>query len=323
MRRPSVPGAGMPARPSYVLTGARVLAAGFVVGLFIVCASAVGLVPPSVSAGPQDELILSPIRTFIPFDEPDADFYSFEVSDLEVYNLEFDTSGATIGIGSGNGNGTNDVLEIQGLSSGSFGIAKPKTIGFWDRVSVQGTVGVHMDGNTPRLDGIVPGETFGGFQINDKQSDPPKFVIGAAFPFENGTTVVGSTQNGLGGQIFLPDVFAVELLVDRGVDDIDGVPHDGAGVRYRPAGSQDDFAILFDRYFQITDEGSDAVVPNENGFQTTFGADRLGPGGTMFIDDVVTVDLTDPAVAPVTILINEAFDLEIEAFVQISRLASR
>ena len=299
------------------------LAAGLFGGLLILCGSGVGLVPVSVSAQPPAvptfPPLASPIRTFIPFDEPDADFYSFEVSDLEVYNLEFDMSGATVGIGSGNGtNDTNDVLEIQGLSSGSFGIAKPKTIGFGDRVSVQGTVGVPMDGNTPRLDGIEPGKSFGGFQINDKQSDPPRFVIGATFPGADGTTVVGATQEGTLGQMFLPGVFAVELVVDRGVDDIDGVPHDGAGVRYRPAGSQDDFAILFDRYFQITDEGSDPVVPNENGFQTTW-ADRLGPGATMFIDDVFTVDLRDPAVVPVTTLIDEAFDLEIEAFVLIAQ----
>ncbi len=114
-------------------------------------------------------------------------------------------------------------------------------------------------------------------------------------------------------------MFAVNIVVDRGVDDIDNIPHGGAGVRYRPAGSNDDLAILFDRYFQITDEGSDAVLPNENGFQTTFGSDLLGPGGTMFIDDVFTTDLRDPAVTPVTTLIDESFDEEIEAFVLIAQ----
>lgn len=275
--------------------------------------------PPGPPPGPPPSgaPFGTPIRIFIPFDDPAADFYSFEVSDLEVYNLEFNTSGATVGIGPGVGN--DDVLVIQGLSEGGFGIATPKTIGFGQRPRVQGTVGVPMDGNTPRLDGIVPGETFAGIQINDKQSDPPKFVIGAAFPSSDGTTVVGATQEGVMDQIFLPGVFAVELAVDRGVDDFNGIPHDGAGVRYRPAGSNDDFAILFDRYFQISDEGSNPTLPNENGFQTTFGADRLGPEGTMFIDDVTTLALRDPAVVPVTTFINDAFDLEIEAFVKIAQ----
>ena len=29
----------------------------------------------------------SPINSFVPFEHPEEDFYSFEVSDLEVYNL--------------------------------------------------------------------------------------------------------------------------------------------------------------------------------------------------------------------------------------------
>jgi hypothetical protein len=256
----------------------------------------------------------SPIRTFIPFDEPDADFYSFEVSDLEVYNLEINTSGATIGIGSGTGN--DDVLEIQGLTAGGFGLATPRTIGFGERVRVQATVGVPISGNAPRLDGIVPGESFAGVQINNAQSDPPKFVIGAAFPTENGTTIAGATQDGVFGQQLLPGVFAVDIVVDRRIDDFDGILKEGAGVRYRPAGSNEDFAILFDRYFQIEGEGSNQILPNVNGFQTTFGADRLGPGATMFIDDVITSGLGDPAAVPVTTSIDEAFDLEIEAFVK-------
>ena len=72
----------------------------------------------------------------------------------------------------------------------------------------------------------------------------------------------------------------------------------------------------FDRYFQIEGEGSNQILPNVNGFQTTFGADRLGPGATMFIDDVITSGLGDPAAVPVTTSIDEAFDLEIEAFVK-------
>ena len=199
MPRLSVSHVRMPARPHHVSTGGRLLAAGLLAALLIHGASAVSLVPPSVSASPlpgepPDGLPLSsPIRIFIPFDDPASDFYSFEVSDLEVYNLEFNTDGASVGIGD------NDVLEIQGMSSGSFGIAKPKTIGFGDHVRVQATVGVPMDGNTPRLDGLVPGESFAGVQINDKQTDPPKFVIGAAFPSPDGTTVVGATQDGTFG----------------------------------------------------------------------------------------------------------------------------
>ena len=101
----SINGAGSPARRTNARTGGRLLASGLIGALFIFCASAVGLVPPSVSAGPPDdppsEPTTSPIRTFIPFDDPAADFYSFEVSDLEVYNLELNTSGADVKIVNG------------------------------------------------------------------------------------------------------------------------------------------------------------------------------------------------------------------------------
>jgi hypothetical protein len=125
----SVNRAGLPSRHNR--TGGRLLSAVLLAGVFSFFASAVGLVPPSVWAEPPNGPPTgnpnnppssgpfgSPIRTFIPFDEPGVDFYSFEVSDLEVYNLEINTSGATTRIGSGTGN--DDVLEIQGVSAGSF-----------------------------------------------------------------------------------------------------------------------------------------------------------------------------------------------------------
>ena len=76
------------------------------------------------------------VNTFIPFDTPDADSYSFEVSNRDVYNLQFQTNGANMGI---NGAvGLNDVLEIEGLAPGAFGIAIP------DRVAAkQGSTAGH------------------------------------------------------------------------------------------------------------------------------------------------------------------------------------
>ena len=267
---------------------------------------------------PPAGLVTSPIRTFLPFDQPDSDFYSFEVSDLEVYNLGIDTFGATVGIGQGEGN--DDVLEIEGMSEGSFGLATPKRIGFEGRASVRATVGVKTNGNTPILDGILPGETFGGVQINDKNTNPPTFVIGAAFPTETGTTVVGSTEKGtFPNQVVLPGVFAVELRVTKGTDEVDGQPGNATGVGVRPAGSNESFIIVGDTFEPFDSEGSDAVFPNTTGFGATFGADNLGPGGTMFIDDVFTTNLRDPTGIPITDLINQAFDDEIEAFVKLSQ----
>jgi hypothetical protein len=98
------------------------------------------------------------------------------------------------------------------------------------------------------------------------------------------------------GQTDLPGVFAVELRITKGLDrDANDQEFDAAGVRVRPAGSQDDFMIVGDYFEPFNLDGSDAVFPNTTGFGATFGADNLGPGGTMFIADVFTNGIRDPA----------------------------
>jgi hypothetical protein len=121
------------------------------------------------------------------------------------------------------------------------------------------------------------------------------------------------------GQVVLPGVFAVELRVTKGLDrDANDQEFDAAGVRVRPAGSQDDFIIVGDYFEPFDSDGSDAVFPNTTGFGATFGVDNLGIGGKMFIDDVFTNGIRDPAGIEVTELIDQAFDDEIEAFVQLA-----
>ena len=125
--------------------------------------------------------------------------------------------------------------------------------------------------------------------------------------------MLGATDQGtFPNQVVLPGVFAVELLVTKGIDEVGGQQGNAAGVRVRPAGSNDDFIIVGDSFEPFDSDGSDAVFPNTTGFGTTFGADNLGPGGTMFVDDVFTSSLRDPAGIPITDLIDQAFDDEIE-----------
>ena len=171
---------------------------------------------------------------------------------MEVYNLNFKRSGADARIRSQVG--TNDVLEIVGeLPFGAFFTAKPKPIGFGERARMQATMGVPIDGGTPWFDGLIPGESFAAVQISDVQGGG--FVIGAAFPFEDGIKIVGATELGTFNQKFIPDVFAVDIAVDRGVFPIGGVPQDGSAVWTRPEGSTGEFDLF-------------GFVPNQTGVPT-------------------------------------------------------
>ena len=251
MPTPYATRAGTPARPDHSLTPGRRPSTRLLCSLMLMGTFSLGLGVLSASA--QDTLRWD----FYPFAQPDGDFYSFEVSDLDVYNLDVIDSGAGVRIAPGDG--SDDVLEIRGLSPNSSGVVTPNIIGYGSRVGGQATFGVPFDGNTPNLDGLVR-DTFGGIQINDIGTD--HFAIGAAFFDPLGTTVVCGTEQGVQEQRFVPDVFTVEMRVDRGVDDFFGQPHDGAGVRFRPAGSDDDFIILCDRYRQISEDGSNPVLPH-------------------------------------------------------------
>ena len=115
---------------------------------------------------------------------------------------------------------------------------------------------------------------------------------------------------------FYPDVFAVEIIVDRGIFDIEGVPMDVTRVQSRPDGSDAPFDLIFEDF--------SAVSPNPfpNGLIGSWGVANLDDGGTMFIDDVLTVDLRDPAGVSVANLINEAFDQEFDAFVKVDQDAN-
>ena len=130
---------------------------------------------------------------FLPFDQPDADFYSFEVSDLDVYNFERQgAAGMTIAGGPNRdrdrrGLDPNDVLKITGMGDESFGVVTPqRTARFYSPSSnpfpnlqrplvLTVTIGVFVDGDgenlNPVVDGIVVGQTFGGVSIDEVVGD--------------------------------------------------------------------------------------------------------------------------------------------------------
>ena len=90
--------------------------------------------------------------------------------------------------------------------------------------------------DTPRLIGIELGSTFAAAEIDEVGTDPLQFVFGGAAPFDNGTLAFGRNQNGnFPTSFFYPDVFAVEIIVDRGIFDIAGVPMNTTRVQSRPA----------------------------------------------------------------------------------------
>ena len=131
-------GRKMPTRCRRSRKGRRWPAAGLVCGLIVLGPSGLALGPASGSAqqqvreplptatpifppvvhntldGTKPPFLADPLNDFLPFDELDADFYSFEVSDLDVYNLQLFTNNANARIAPGVGN--NDVLEIEGLA---------------------------------------------------------------------------------------------------------------------------------------------------------------------------------------------------------------
>ena len=81
-------------------------------------------------------------------------------------------------------------------------------------------------------------------------------------------------------------------------------------VRSRPAGLDDPFDTLFEDF-------SLPVDPPPS-FIGSAGVPGLDEGGTMFIDDIVTFNLRDPASTLATNLINQAVDEEINGFILLS-----
>ena len=143
---------------------------------------------------------------------------------------------------------------------------------------------------------------------------PLDFVFGGAFPLDSGTKTFGANQNGtFPNTFFYSDVFDVEIVVDRAFLEVGGVPMEKTTVKSRPAGSDAEFDIIID------DFTSAPTNPFPNGLIGSFGVANLDQGGTMFIDDVFTFNLRDPAGVPVTNYIDEAFDHEINAFVELSQ----
>ena len=251
--------------------------------------------------------MINPFNNFLPFDEPDADYYSFEVSDLDVYNFEIFTNEASARLRGGQ----NDVLEIVGQGAGAFGVGFPDRIGF-DRVVMSGTVGVRTKGGEPVLTGINPGTTFAGFGIDAVSDDIDSAFVGAK-PFADGTRTFGMDENGqFPMTIFYPDVFDVELVVDRYTFPINGMPMEKTTVKSRPAGSDTVFDIIIDALSSVP------TNPFPDGLFGSFVVAELDEGGIMFLDDIITVNLRDPAGVPVTNLIIDAFDAEIDAFIELS-----
>ncbi len=116
----------------------------------------------------------TPFNDFVPFDDVNVDFYSFEVSDLEVYNFEIFTNAADARLRGGQ----NDVLEIVGRGSNSSGIAVPQRVG-QNRVAIGATVGVQRDDDgIPILDGIIEGQTLVGIQIDAVKSNGDRHDVG-------------------------------------------------------------------------------------------------------------------------------------------------
>ena len=90
------------------------------------------------------------------------------MSDLDVYNFEIFFNEATARLRGGQ----NDVLEIVGQGSGSFGIAVPRRVGK-GRVGISATVGVQRTpGGLPELTGINQGQTLVAVEIDAVKTDP-------------------------------------------------------------------------------------------------------------------------------------------------------
>ena len=113
--------------------------------------------------------------------------------------------------------------------------------------------------------------------------------------------------------VFYPDVNAVECFVELRQDETANGSLLHKRVGSRPSGTDQPFDILVDADDVPTTSGQ----PFRD-FEGGTGIFGLGPGGSMFIDDVFTRNLGSLAGATVTGLIDGAFDKEIDAFVKLT-----
>ena len=253
-------------------------------------------------------------------DLPGGDFYSFEVSDLEVYNAELDLSGATAAIAPGpslsrerTGASTNDVLTITGTGAQGFGLFRPRRVSTSDHVSVQASLGVLTDGGVPDVDGIVEGQTFGAVEIDIDGSDPLNFAFCGAAPGAGGITTFGRNQNGAFPNTFqYPGVFAVDCLVERGrAPNADGVLSDFTLIASRPSGTDAPFDIIVIDFAPLsTVTTALSTLDGTEAWSGDAGITLLELGGAMFIDDLVTQGLNGDIEQPVIDLISRASFLE-------------
>ena len=265
-------------------------------------------------------MLVSPAN-FYPFAHQGGDFYSAETSSPGVYNLQFTGDGTIVFSGGPDrdldrqGLNFNDVFLFRGTGPGSFGVATRQPSAPLSSTSMRGTIGVPTDGGDPVFEGLQSGITRGSISIDEVVPEGTNRMYtgcGVAPLFgSSGSSMLafGFDEAGISNAMTYPDVHAVECLVD-----LDLIPN-GTGlaiqkrVKARPLGSDLPFDLLLDGVTSI--EELPPVV------QGGFGVFDMGDG-EMFIDDVFITNLSDPATVPVSQLIDDAFDSEIEAFVKLS-----
>ncbi len=253
---------------------------------------------------------------FVPFDLG-GDYYSFEVSDLDVYNLDQQPFSTTISIVGGpdlraedKNRSSNDVLAFRGNGSSSGGFVTPSRIGD-EAVSVRCTVGLFTTGRRqkPLRTGINAGETVAFTGIGAVGGND--FLFAGVAPRKDGTQVFARDNTRLLTNVFLDDVFAVELDLEKGVQSQGGQDMSFARLSVRPAGSDDPFDLLVEELFPVFDD------PFPQGLDTIFGVDGLDEDGQIFFDNIFVSGLEGIAEAAASELLDDAFELEVSAFVEL------
>ena len=276
-----------------------------------------------------DTLLVSPVN-FYPNSHPHGDFYSFEVSVLDVYNLTFE-GGASFSIEGGpdldfarRRLDTNDVLGVTGRGDESFGAVTPGRTArlfslnpnpaFSQNIAIRNTIGVFTDGEDEVVGGL--GQAAGATSINEVVADggDARATGCGAVPLfggaNNGFLTFGFNQNDTPSRsVFYPGVNAVECSVEVAIVETAAGPMFREVVGSRPAGT----GLPFD---SLVDEMTMSLELPFRDFQAGAGIFGLGEGGTMYIDNMTTFNIRDSAGTTVLDLLNLAFDKELLALVK-------